>query len=206
MSLTWCSNMVDINEGNWLQLLFYLIVLMATVASDIGIRFFSYVSGFRLKVSRIALWRNRLQLDSKSDLTTKELILGIFVGKWLFSPASYLYGLKSARIPQLLFFFWRHPIFSMFSLRGILVCSLKMLVFLAIWFCDIDWEALGKQCNFTLCLFLSSIFFFLELVVTVFDYFWKPISLFSKLSVNCLLMLYFVYCTNCFLNDINGAC
>ena len=49
MSLTWCSNMVDIIEGNWLQLLFYLIVLMGVVASDIGMSFFSYVSGFRLK-------------------------------------------------------------------------------------------------------------------------------------------------------------
>ena len=45
----------DINEGNWLQLLFYLIVLMGIVASVIGLSFFSYVSGFRLKFSRIAL-------------------------------------------------------------------------------------------------------------------------------------------------------
>ena len=45
---------------------------------------FSCVSGFRLKFSRIALWRKSLQLDSKSDLTTNGLILGLFVGKWLF--------------------------------------------------------------------------------------------------------------------------
>ena len=31
----------DINEGNWLQSLFYLIVLMATVASVTGLSFFS---------------------------------------------------------------------------------------------------------------------------------------------------------------------
>ena len=30
----------DINEGNWLQVLFYLIVLIGIVASVIGIRFF----------------------------------------------------------------------------------------------------------------------------------------------------------------------
>ena len=30
----------DINEGNWLQVLFYLIVLIGTVAFVIGIRFF----------------------------------------------------------------------------------------------------------------------------------------------------------------------
>ena len=95
----------DINEGNWLQLLFHLIVLMGIVASAIGLSFFSYVSGFRLKFSRIALWRKRLQLDSKSDLTTNGLILGFFVGKWLLWLTSYLYGLKFAKIAQLFFFF-----------------------------------------------------------------------------------------------------
>ena len=45
----------DINGENWLQLLFCLIVLMVIVASAIGMSFFSYVSGFRLKFSRIAL-------------------------------------------------------------------------------------------------------------------------------------------------------
>ena len=66
---------------------------------------FSCVSGFRLKFSRIALLRKRLQLDSKSDLTTNGLILGFFVGKWLLSLTSYLCGVKSARNAQLLFFF-----------------------------------------------------------------------------------------------------
>ena len=80
-------------------------VLMGTVASVIGMSFFSCVSGFRLKFSRIALLRKRLQLDSKSDLTTNGLILGFFIGKWLLLLTSYLYGLKFARIAQLLFFF-----------------------------------------------------------------------------------------------------
>ena len=95
----------DINEENWLQLLFDLIVLMGIVASVIGLSFFSYVSGFRLKFSSIELWRKRLQLDSKSDLTTNGLILEFFVGKEILSLTSYLRGLKFARIAQLLFFF-----------------------------------------------------------------------------------------------------
>ena len=33
----------DINEGNWLKLLFYFIVLMGIVASVIGLSFFSAV-------------------------------------------------------------------------------------------------------------------------------------------------------------------
>ena len=94
----------DINEGNWLQLFFYFIVLMGIVASVIGMSFFSCGSGFMLKFSRIALWRKRLQLDSKIDLATKVSILGFFVGKWLLSLTSYLYGLK-ARIDHLSFFF-----------------------------------------------------------------------------------------------------
>ena len=66
---------------------------------------FSCVSCLRLKFSSIALWRKRLQLDPKSNLTTNGLILGFFVGKWLFSSTSCLYGLKSATIAHLFFFF-----------------------------------------------------------------------------------------------------
>ena len=49
--------------------------------------FSSCVSCFRLKFSPIALWRKRLQLDSKSDLTTNGLNMGFFleigVFRWL---------------------------------------------------------------------------------------------------------------------------
>ena len=54
--------------------------------------------------------------------------------------------------------------------------------------------------------FLSSSLLFLEVVVTVFDYFRKPNSLFSKFRVNCLLMYYFVYCNLCALKGAKGAC
>ena len=43
-------------------------------------------------------------------------------------------------------------------------------------------------------------------MVKIFDYLWKPNSLFCNFIVNCLLMFYFVYCNNCVLNDVNGAC
>ena len=138
----------DINEGNWLQLLFYFIVLVGIVASIIGMSFFSCVSGFRLKIS-IAFWRKRLQLDSKSDLTTNGLIMGFFTGKWFLSLTSYLYGLKYARIAQL-FFFFDDIIFFQFLAWGVFWSILwKSLYFLAIRFCNIDWWALGMQCNFT---------------------------------------------------------
>ena len=41
----------DINEGNWLQLLFYFIVLMGLVTAVIGMSVFSCVSSFRVKFS-----------------------------------------------------------------------------------------------------------------------------------------------------------
>ena len=58
------------------------------------------------------------------------------------------------------------------------------------------------QCNFPFYLFVSFSLFFLEVVVKIFDYFWKSNSLFSKFCVNCLLMFYFVYCNNCALKDV----
>ena len=45
----------DINEGNWLQLLFYFIVLVCIVASVIGMSFFQLCFMFYIEVSRIAL-------------------------------------------------------------------------------------------------------------------------------------------------------
>ena len=60
------------------------------------------------------------------------------------------------------------------------------------------------QCSFIFYVFVSSNLFFLEVVVKLFDYFWKSNSLFSKFCDNCLLMFYFV-CNNCALKDVNGA-
>ena len=74
----------DINEWNWLQLFFYFIALMGIVAPVIGMSFFSCASGFGLKFSRIALLRKRLQLDSKSELTTNGLILGFLLENGFF--------------------------------------------------------------------------------------------------------------------------
>ena len=99
------KNGSNMNEGNWLQLLFYFIVLIGMVASVSGIQFFSYVSGFGSKFSRIALRRKRLQLDSKSDLATNGLIKGFFYGKWLLPLTCYRYGLKAAWIAFSLFLF-----------------------------------------------------------------------------------------------------
>ena len=86
--------------------------------------FFSCVSCFRLKFSRIAPWRERLQLDSKSDSTTNGLILQK-MASFVDLISVWTRICKNCSIVVL---FWRHQFFSMFSSRGILVCSLKMLV------------------------------------------------------------------------------
>ena len=101
--------------------------------------------------------------------------------------------------------FWRHQIFSVFSLRGILVCSLKMFLTFSHRFLYYGLISFRKAMQLSFQSFSSSSLFFLEVVVNVVDYFWKPNSLFSKFCVNCLLMFYFVYCNNCVLNDVNGA-
>ena len=109
----------DINEGNLLQLLFYFIVLLGTVASVTGMSFFSCVSGFRLKFSRFALLRKRLQLDSKSDLTTNGLIVGLFCWEMASFVDFISVWTKICNNCSIVILFWRHQIFSMFLVWGV---------------------------------------------------------------------------------------
>ena len=95
----------DINEENWLQLLFYFLYWRLEFTPLWEWVFFSYVSGFKLKFSPKALLRKRLHLDSKNDLTTNGLVLGFLVRLYLNLSTSYLHGLKSAWTAHLLFFF-----------------------------------------------------------------------------------------------------
>ena len=126
MSLTWCSNMVqtymkETGYGfsfTWWYCWVQLLPLLEWV-------FFSCVSGFRLKISRFALLRKRLQLDSKSDLTTNGLIVGFFCWEMASFVDFISVWTKICTNCSIVILFWRHQIFSMFSLRGILVCSLK---------------------------------------------------------------------------------
>ena len=113
----------DINEGNWLQLLFYFFVLVGIVTAVIGVSFFS-AAFYVLDWSFLLLHfdGNVCNWIPKMIWPRMDWFWGFFVGKWLLSSTSYLCGLKSARIAAF-YLFWRHQIFSIFSLRGILVCS-----------------------------------------------------------------------------------
>ena len=100
--LKYCS---DLNEGNWLQLLFHFFVLMGIFALVIGLSFFNCVLGFRLKFSRIPVSGKCLQLESKTVLTMTGLILEFFVGICPVSSTSCLHGLKFVWIAQFFFIF-----------------------------------------------------------------------------------------------------
>ena len=60
-----------INEEIWIQLPFKFSTVVNIGASLVEMSLFICGSRFRLKFSRIALLRKRLQMDSKSDFTRK---------------------------------------------------------------------------------------------------------------------------------------
>ena len=64
---------------------------------------------------------------------------GFFVGKCLLSLTSYLYGLKSARDVQFLFYFDDINFFRCLGWGVFWSVLWKKLVFLAVGFCNIDW-------------------------------------------------------------------
>ena len=118
----------DINQGNWLQLLFYFIVLMGIVASVIGMSFFS-------AVFQVLNWSFLvLHFDGNVCNWIPKVIWPRMYWFWGFcwKMASFVDFIsvwaEICKNCSFVILFWRHEIFSMFSLRGILVCSLKMLV------------------------------------------------------------------------------
>ena len=93
----------------------------------------------------------------------------------------------------------------MYSLRCILFRSIKMLVPFRHKILQHRLQNFWNDLQFY-SIFLWPTTFFLEVVVKNFDNFWEPGSPFSKLTVNCLLMFYFLHCNNCDLKNVNGAC
>ena len=128
-----------------------------------------------------------------------------FVQKWIISFTSNLYVLKSARIAHLLFFLMTSR-FSTFTLRGILVCSLKMLVpfnqrifyFRLVRFSEAMQRYFPYFRLFHFLCFLGSIGKTLWLLL-------KTIESIFNLCINCLLRFHFGYCNNGALKNVNGA-
>ena len=114
----------DIKEGNWLQVLFYFIVLMGIVTAVIGIRFFS-------AVFHVLDWGFLLHFDGNLCNWIPKVIWPRMDWFWGFLLGtgfiSRLHICMDWILQELLNFslFWRHQLFSNFNLRGVLVCSLK---------------------------------------------------------------------------------
>ena len=128
-----------------------------------------------------------------------------FVEEWLPSLTSNLYELKSARIAHLLFFLMTSR-FSTFTLRGILVCSLKMLVpfnqrifyFRLVRFSEAMQRYFPYFRLFHFLCFLGNIGKTLWLLL-------KTMESIFNLCINCLLRFHFGYCNNGALKNVNGA-
>ena len=181
------------------------IVWTGKVASVIGMSFFICLSGFRLKFSRIALLRKRLQLDSKSDLTTNGLILEFFVGVRIFSLTPYLHVLNFAWIARMCcsfddikFFGWL--VWGLFS-SVLFLCP----YFLVTRFCNLASWALAMHLYFPFFVRLSSSVSFAastdELTINISENHIVPRISFFQLAV-CWCSTPFT--ASCVLRNING--
>ena len=93
----------DIHEVNWLQLLLFFLVFMGMVTAVIGFWFFFM---FSIEVFSYCTLTETFAIGFQKLFNHEWIDFGFFfVGKWFRSLTSYLYGLKSARDAQLLFYF-----------------------------------------------------------------------------------------------------
>ena len=117
----------DINEGKWLQVLFYFIVLMGIVTAVIGIRFFS--AFFHVLDWSFLL----LHFDGNVCNWIPKVIWSRMDWFWRFSLGTgfshWLHICMDWILQELLncYLLLTTSFFSMFSLRVFLVCSLKLL-------------------------------------------------------------------------------
>ena len=117
-----------LNEGIWLQLLFCFIMLMNLVSSIVGMSFFHLCFRFWVEVFSYCTFTETFANGLQNWFDHKWIDFGVFFWTWLFSLTYYLHWLKFARIPQFLFPFWRHQVFSITSLKDTLVCCSNVLV------------------------------------------------------------------------------
>ena len=119
---------LDINEGNWLQLLLHSIVLIGIVASVMGICFFQQCFRFQNDdfsyCSLTETFANAFQM-----LLDHEMIdFRVFCWDMASSVDFISVWTEICKNCSIFILFWRHQFFPLFRLRGLLVCSLKMLL------------------------------------------------------------------------------
>ena len=123
--LKYCS---DKNEGNWLQLLFHFIVLMAIVASVSGKSFFQLCFRFWIEVFSYCTLTETFAIGFQKWFDHERIDFGVFCSKMASLVDFVSVWTEICKNCSFSFLFWQHQWFSIFRLRAILVCSLKMLV------------------------------------------------------------------------------
>ena len=118
----------DLNEWNWLQVLLYFFVLTGVVASVIGMSFFQLCFRFWIEVFSYCTLTETFAIGFQKWFDHEWIDFGVFCWKMASFVDFISVWTEICRNYSIFILFWRHEIFSMFSLRGILVCSLKMLV------------------------------------------------------------------------------
>ena len=129
----------DINEGNWLQHLFYFIVLMGIVASVIGMSFLAVFHVLDWSVLVLHFYGNVCNRIPKKIWPRMGWFKGFLLENGFFRWLHICMEWKPARNAQLLFFFDDIKFFRSL-VWGIFWSVLwKCLYFLSIGFCNINW-------------------------------------------------------------------
>ena len=119
----------DINEGNWLQLLFYFLVLIDIVVSVIGMSFLQLCFRFQIEVFSYCTLTETFAIGFQKWFDHECIDFGVFCWE-LASLVDFIsVWTEICKRCSIVFLFWRHQFFSMFRLSVILVCSLKMFTF-----------------------------------------------------------------------------
>ena len=129
----------DINEGNWLQLLFYFTVLTGIVDSVIGMCFFQLCFRFWIEVFSYCSLTETFAIGFQKWFDHEWIDFKCFWWKMASFVDLISVWTEICKNCPIFFRFWRHQFFSIFSLRVILVCFSKMLVLLAIEFFNVYW-------------------------------------------------------------------
>ena len=119
----------DINEGNWLQLLFYLIVLIGIVVSVIGMSFLQLCFRFYIEVFSYCTLTETFAIGFQKWFDHEWIDFGVFCWESASLVDFISVWTEICKRCSIVFLFWRHHFFSMFRLRGFLVCSLKKFTF-----------------------------------------------------------------------------
>ena len=118
----------DINEGNWLQLLFHFFLLVGIVVSVIRMTFFQLCFRFWIEVFSYCTLKETFAIGFQKWFDHEWTDFGAFGWKMASFVDFISVWTEICKRCSFVILFWRHQFFSMFRMTGILVCSFKMLL------------------------------------------------------------------------------